>query len=209
MVTSSELQYAMMKAVFIDRDGTLIKNMPNNIDPDRVVLDECAIEALKLLQQNDFLLIVTANQGGIAKGDFTEKEVDKVNKRIAELLAAEDVFIDAFYFSPYHPDGIIAEYARNSDDRKPSAGMLLKAANSFEIDLSHSWVIGDMLDDVEAGHRAGCTTILYNNGNENDWRTDRFRQPDYIVNDLYKAACAICEISEPSLVSYEFSLDPL
>jgi len=199
----------MNKAVFIDRDGTLIRNKPWNINPDVVELDDCAVDALRLLQQHDFLLLVVANQGGIAKGHFTAKDVDVVNKKIADLLAAEGVYIDAFYYSPYHPDGIVTDLARNSDDRKPSAGMLLKAAASYSIDLSHSWVIGDMLDDVEAGHRAGCTTILYNNGNETDWRTDRFRQPDYIVNDLYKAACAICEIHEPRIVSYEFSLDPL
>ncbi|BAV08687.1 D,D-heptose 1,7-bisphosphate phosphatase [Filimonas lacunae] len=199
----------MIKAVFIDRDGTLIKNRPFNIDPSLVELDDCAVDALKLMQQNDFLIIVIANQGGIAKGNFTAKQVDAVNARIASMLAENEVYIDAFYYSPFHPDGIIAEFAKNSDDRKPSAGMLLKAASSFGIDLSHSWVIGDLLDDMEAGHRAGCTTILYNNENETDWRVDRFRQPDYIVNDLYKAACAVCEISEPSIVNYEFSLDPL
>lgn len=199
----------MMKAVFIDRDGTLIRNTPCNINPELVELDDCATDALRLLQQNDFLLMIVANQGGIAKGHFTAKEVDVVNKRIADMLAAEGVYIDAFYYSPYHPDGIISEYARNSDDRKPASGMLLNAAAAFSIDLSHSWIIGDMLDDVEAGRRAGCNTILYNNGNETDWRTDRFRQPDYIVNDLYKAACAVCEIHEPSIVNYEFSLDPL
>lgn len=199
----------MIKAVFIDRDGTLIENAPDNIDPERVVLDDCAVEALKLMQQNDFLLIVTGNQGGIARGNYTAKEVDAVNRRIAALLAENDVYIDAFYYSPFHPDGIVPEFSINSDDRKPSSGMLLKAASAFNIDLSHSWVIGDMLDDVEAGRRAGCTTILYNNGNEADWRTDRFRQPHYIVNDLYKAACAVCEISEPSIMNYEFSLDPL
>ncbi len=155
----------MMKAVFIDRDGTLIRNLPYNTNPDLVELDDCATDALKLLQQNDFLLMVVANQGGIAKGHFSAKEVDVVNARIAAILAAEGVYIDAFYYSPYHPDGIVPEFAKNSDDRKPAPGMLLSAAAAFSIDLSHSWIIGDMLDDVEAGRRAGCSSREIRRGN--------------------------------------------
>lgn len=183
----------MNKAVFIDRDGTLIKNVPYNVTPELIVPEKNAVEALRQLQAHDYLLVVVANQGGIAKGLFTEKELIKANTYLAGLLAKQNVFIDAFYYCPHHPDGMVADYAKKCDCRKPAPGLLLRAAAELQIDLKHSWMIGDMLDDVEAGHRAGCKSILYNTGNETRWAMSRFREPDRKVVDLYKAAEIICQ----------------
>lgn len=193
----------MNKAVFIDRDGTLIKNVPYNVDPGSIVLEKNAVEALALLQRNDYLLIVVANQAGVAKGYFNEKDLLNANKQLASLLAAENVFIDAFYYCPHHPDGTIAAYARKCNCRKPAPGMLLQAAQELQIDLADSWMIGDMLDDVEAGHRAGCKSILYDVGNEEEWVMDKYRQPDCKTDNLYKAAGVICQVDYKPLVAHE------
>lgn len=168
-----------------------------------MVLEKNAAEALALLQQNDYLLIVVSNQAGIAKGYFNEKELMNANKHLASLLAAQDVFIDAFYYCPHHPDGTIATYAIKCDCRKPSPGMLLRAAQELQIDLADSWMIGDILDDVEAGHRAGCKSILYDVGNETEWVMDKYRQPDCKTDDLLKAAGTICQVNYSNVIEHE------
>ncbi|RXK83743.1 D-glycero-alpha-D-manno-heptose-1,7-bisphosphate 7-phosphatase [Filimonas effusa] len=194
----------MIKAVFLDKDGTLVKNVPYNVTPELIELDEEAVDALRLLQQQNFLLVVVSNQAGIAKGYFDEKALQTANTHIASLLAAQGIQIDAFYYCPHHPDGIIVEYAVKCDCRKPAPGLLLQAAEKLEIDLAGSWMIGDILDDVDAGHRAGCRSILYDNGNETKWEKDnKYREPDYTVNSLYKAAQIICGASELKLESHE------
>lgn len=179
----------MNKAIFLDKDGTLIRNVPYNITPALIELNEEIVETLRILQQHNYLLVVVSNQAGVAKGYFDEKALVGVNNHIAGLLAGSGVAIDAFYYCPHHPDGIIAEYAIKCDCRKPAPGMLLQAAATLEIDLAASWMIGDFLDDVEAGHRAGCKSILYDNGGEKGWLKDnKYREPDYTVTSLLQAA---------------------
>lgn len=187
----------MNKAVFIDKDGTLIQNVPYNVNPDLIKLDKDAIFLLQQLQKHDYLLVVISNQAGVAKGYFEEKDLAKVNTRIAALLQEAGIEIDAFYYCPHHPDGVIAEYAVKCDCRKPAPGLLLQAASALEIDLSGSWMIGDILNDVEAGHRAGCKSIFYDCGNETDWEKDKYREPDYTVRSLSEAAAIICGVAEP------------
>lgn len=186
----------MSKAIFIDKDGTLIHNVPYNVNPRKIKLNDGAVEMLASLQQRDYLLIVVSNQAGVAKGYFTEKELMQVNRRINELLLANGVAIDAFYYCPHHPDGIIAEYAVRCDCRKPAPGLLLKAAAEYNIDLGRSWMIGDILHDVEAGKRAGCNTILLNNGNETEWILNKYREPDYTIQHLADAPRLICNTAE-------------
>jgi len=193
----------MNKAVFIDKDGTLVKNVPYNVDPEKMMIEPNAVEALTLLQQHDYLIVVVSNQAGIAKGYFDEKDLMKANSHLAGLLAAEGVFIDAFYYCPHHPDGTIAAYSKKCDCRKPAPGMLLRAARELQIDLADSWMIGDILDDVEAGHRAGCKSILYDVGNETEWVMDRFRQPDHKITDLLKAADIICQLNYGKVLEHE------
>lgn len=193
----------MNKAVFIDKDGTLVKNVPYNVDPERMIIEPNAVEALTLLQQKDYLIVVVSNQAGIAKGFFSEKDLMKANSYLAGMLAEAGVFIDAFYYCPHHPDGTIAAYSCKCDCRKPAPGMLLRAARELQIDLSQSWMIGDLLDDVEAGHRAGCKSILYDVGNETEWVMDRFRNPDHKVTDLLKTADIIGQMNYMKVVANE------
>lgn len=169
------------QAVFLDKDGTLIHDVPYNVDPARIALTECAGEALRLLCDAGYLLIVVTNQPGIAKGYFDAAALDGVARRIGALLAPHGVAIDAFLHCPHDAgDGCAC--------RKPEPGMLLDAAAAHGIDLSHSWMVGDILNDVEAGSRAGCRTVLINNGNETEWKLAPHRAPDLVSSNLLHAA---------------------
>ncbi len=171
----------MNKAVFIDRDGTLIKDIPYNVEPAFIEFLPHAIETLVQLKRNNFLLILISNQSGVARGFFTLNDVEKMHQTIQQKLWKHDVQLDAMYYCPHYPYGKIAEYSFDCSCRKPKPGLIFQAANSHNIDLSNSWMIGDILNDVEAGNAAGCKTILLNNGNETEWLLNEIRTPAFTV----------------------------
>ncbi|MES2538219.1 MAG: HAD family hydrolase [Pseudomonadota bacterium] len=180
-----------MRAIFLDKDGTLVEDVPYNVDPARVRLSPTAGAALRDFRRQGFLLFVITNQPGIARGFYDERALETVRQRLSELLAAEGIVLDGFYFCPHHPDGSIARHAIGCDCRKPRPGMILRAAGQHGIDLSQSWMIGDILDDVEAGNRAGCRTVLIDNGNETVWKMSARRTPARVALTLHDAAAAI------------------
>ncbi|HJV73460.1 MAG TPA: HAD family hydrolase [Noviherbaspirillum sp.] len=180
-----------MRAIFLDKDGTLVENVPHNVDPDRLVLSWQAGHALQLFRQLGYALIVVSNQSGIAHGLFTETSLIPVERRLDELLAQYGVALDGFYYCPHSPDGAINRYAISCTCRKPMPGMLYRAAHEHDIELSRSWMIGDILNDVEAGRRAGCRTALIDNGNETEWKISAQRTPHLSAPDLYTAATMI------------------
>jgi D-glycero-D-manno-heptose 1,7-bisphosphate phosphatase len=149
-------------AVFFDRDNTLIAGNEYLGDPAGVVLVPRAAEAVARVRRMGFAAVVVSNQSGVARGMFTEDAVRSVNARMDELLRADDAdaIIDRHEYCPYHPDGTVELYRRDSDLRKPRPGMILLAADRMAIDLSRSWLVGDAPRDVEAGAAAGCRTIL-------------------------------------------------
>lgn len=149
----------MNKAVFIDKDGTLIKNVPYNVDPDKIKLMLHAGE-LKKLQDRGYLIIVVSNQTGVAKGLFEEVDLIPVRKKIIQLLKEKNIILADFYYCPHDANGKIKKYKKICQDHKPQPGMLFKATKDHNIDLSHSWIIGDTIDDIQVGKRAGCKTIL-------------------------------------------------
>ena len=183
----------MRPAVFIDKDGTLVDDVPFNVDPDRIRLAEGAGPALRRLQTLGLKLIVVTNQSGIARGLFPESAMDIVQDRLTELLAAHDVSLDAFVYCPHWPHGRVASLAYACSCRKPLPGMLLRAAEAMHLHLDASWMIGDILDDIEAGRRAGCHTILIDNGNETEWRIDTMRHPHRLARSLDQAADLIAQ----------------
>jgi D-glycero-D-manno-heptose 1,7-bisphosphate phosphatase len=195
----------MNKAVFVDKDGTLIRDVPYNVKPEYVMLESGVTDALKKIKQHNYLLIVISNQSGIAKGLFTERDLEPVKTKIQELLYPADIQIDEFYFCPHHPDGVMKEYTTACTCRKPEPGMILQAAVDFNIDLTSSWMIGDILHDIEAGNKAGCKTILIDNGNETQWITNEMRWPSYIVNGMDEAAAIILEARRNVEFQYQFS----
>lgn len=176
------------KAVFIDKDGTLIPDIPYNVDPSRISLENNMVQGLKYLQSHGYLLVIISNQSGIAQGYFTEEEFIAAQKKIEQLLKSQAIRLNGFYYCPHHPDGIIKEYSFACDCRKPESGLLLRASSDLNIDLSSSWMLGDILNDVEAGNKAGCRTILIDNGNETEWLMTPERRPNYIVKTINDAA---------------------
>ncbi len=175
-------------AVFLDKDGTLIEDVPFNVDPALIRLTPGAGEALRSLRDAGFKLIVVSNQSGVARGLFPEAALARVAERLDALLAEWDVRLDGFYTCPHHPEGSVPEYAIACACRKPAPGMILAAAREHGVDLQRSWLIGDILNDVEAGRRAGCRTILLDNGNETEWELSAERRPDFVAPDLGAAA---------------------
>lgn len=176
-----------MKAVFLDKDGTLVKDVPYNADPRFVLFESFVFEGLKLLQQ-EYKLIIISNQAGIAKGKFTTTQLIEYWSGLIGALSDQGVSVAGYYFCPHHPEGSVEEYSINCDCRKPAPGLILQAAREHEINLKDSWMIGDILNDVEAGHRAGCRSILIDNGNETEWADERGRIPDFVVRHFGEAA---------------------
>jgi D,D-heptose 1,7-bisphosphate phosphatase len=150
------------KAVFLDRDNTLIKDPGYISHPDQVELLDGVAESLIELKALGYKLIVVTNQSAVARGMVTEKVLAEIHERTEQLLGLKGASLDRIYYCPYHPEGVIPEYRRESDCRKPNPGMLLTAAEEMDIDLRQSWMIGNGNHDIEAGLRAGCKTILVN-----------------------------------------------
>jgi D,D-heptose 1,7-bisphosphate phosphatase len=148
------------KAIFLDRDDTLIEDLGYINNPDQVKLLDGVPEALSELRTMGYKLIVASNQSAVARGIVSEKALEEIHNRLREVLARKGAYIDRIYYCPYHPDGVVPRYRRESDWRKPNPGMFLAAAKDMSIDLNQSWVVGNSDSDIEAGLRAGCKTIL-------------------------------------------------
>jgi D,D-heptose 1,7-bisphosphate phosphatase len=181
----------MKRAVFLDKDGTLIDDVPYNVDPALLRLAQGAGPALRLMQGMGYRLIVVSNQSGVARGLFSEAALPPLFAALQGMLAREGVSLDGWYWCPHHAQGETAGYAIECGCRKPMPGMLLQAAREHGIDLARSWMVGDILNDVEAGRRAGCRTVLIDNGNETEWLRAPLRTPDISVPDLLSAARAM------------------
>ena len=149
----------MDKAAFLDRDGTIIEDMHYLGDPGAVKLLSGAAAAIESLVEAGYKIVVVTNQSGVARGLFTEETLGLIHAEMRRLVSAGGGRIDAVYYCPYLEGGAVARYAVASELRKPSPGMLLKAAGEMNIDLAASWMIGDSDGDVMAGRSAGCRTI--------------------------------------------------
>ena len=148
------------KAVFLDRDNTLIEDPGYINHPNQVELLGGVGSALSDMRDMGYKLVIVTNQSGVARGIVTEEVLADIHERLLKLLRKEGVFLDAIYYCPFHPDGVIEKYRIESDLRKPGPGMLFMAAEEMDIDLEQSWMIGDSYRDIEAGKNAGCRTIL-------------------------------------------------
>jgi D-glycero-D-manno-heptose 1,7-bisphosphate phosphatase len=178
------------RAVFLDRDGTLVERSHYPSRPEHLRLYPGIAAPLAALRRAGFRLVVITNQSGIARGYFTEADLDRMHAYLRAELAARGVELDAFYHCPHHPDGQVAGLAMRCDCRKPAPGLLLRAARELGLDLARSWFIGDILDDVEAGARAGCRTALVDLGTEPAPQS-ALRQPDFVARDTAHALAII------------------
>jgi D-glycero-D-manno-heptose 1,7-bisphosphate phosphatase len=184
----SRLEHMSARAVFLDKDGTLIHDVPYNVNPDLITLAEGVAEGLPLIHAAGYRLIVVSNQSGVARGYFPEQALVAVEARLRQLLSQIGVPLAGFYYCPHYPAGTEPGYSRACDCRKPQPGLLLRAAREHEIDFARSWLVGDKLDDVETGRRAGCETILIDDGQETEWSLSPQRLPHHIAADLAEAA---------------------
>lgn len=152
------------RAIFLDRDGTINENMDTKPSVESFRLLPGVAEAIRKINDSHYLAIVVTNQPMIAKGFVTFKEIDSIHKKLETLLGKQKAYIDRIYFCPHHPEkgfpGEIIELKKACLCRKPSPGMLIQAAQDFNIDLNNSWMIGDSQVDISAGKNAGCKTIL-------------------------------------------------
>lgn len=177
------------RAIFLDKDGTIIENVPYNVDPALLKLTPSAIEGLRLLQARGFLLVIVTNQSGLARRLFDRLQLNQALAALRAMLAAGEVNILDVFVCPHAPAA--SALAPGCLCRKPAPGLLLQAAAVHQIDLRRSWMVGDILNDVEAGRRAGCRTVLMDVGNETEWRLTPIRTPDVRAPDLLEAARAI------------------
>ena len=161
----------MKRAVFIDRDGTI------NVEKEYLYLIDDfefipgAVEAIRLLNEAGFLVVVVTNQSGVARGYYTEDDVLHLHRYIDDELALSGAKVDAWFYCPHHPSGR-GSYSLPCRCRKPLPGMLLEAARQMDIDLTMSVMIGDKIADVKAGLAAGCRTILVRTGYGTDAEAD-------------------------------------
>jgi D-glycero-D-manno-heptose 1,7-bisphosphate phosphatase len=161
----------MKRAVFFDRDGTLIEDAGYLSAPEEVEVLPGAPQAVRRFNRAGFLVVVASNQSGVARGMYTTDDVDRVNERLRQLFAAEGARIDAFYYCPHLSTGTVPAYAKECECRKPKPGMLYEAAQDLDIDLTESFMVGDSLRDVQAGRKAQCRSILVGSAAELDAET--------------------------------------
>jgi histidinol-phosphate phosphatase family protein len=178
-------------AVFLDKDGTVVEDVPYNVDPARIRFAPGAERGLAAFHAAGFALVMISNQSGVSHGYFPEEALRAVERRVRSLLLDFGVPLAGFYYCPHHPRGKLSAYATECSCRKPRPGMILRAAYDLGLHPPSSWCIGDILDDVEAGRRAGCRTVLLDNGHETEWRRSPSRRPDVVATDLAEAASVI------------------
>ena len=145
----------MVVAIFLDRDGVINKEVGYLSNPEEFEFIDGSIEALKILKEKGYLLIVITNQAGIARGYYSEEKLNRIHEKMVKILEENQIILDDIYFCPHHPD-----FTGECDCRKPKPGMILKAKKKFQINLKKSYMVGDTLKDIETGHNAQCLTVL-------------------------------------------------
>ena len=179
----------MNKAVFLDRDGVITQEPPHYAHRvDELEFIPRSPEAIKLLNENNFVIIIVSNQSGIARGYYQEEDTVTFNQAMEKKLAEIGAHIDAIYYCPHHPEAKIEKYRIDCDCRKPKTGMLKRAEKNMNIDLKKSYIVGDRWSDIEAGKNTGCKTILVKTGSGIKSLKSNKITCDYIANDLYDAA---------------------
>jgi D,D-heptose 1,7-bisphosphate phosphatase len=179
-------------AVFLDRDGTLIKDVGYLKYPSQIKLFRQTAGALKALRKAGFYLLVVSNQSGVARGYFSEAQVKKVHQKLQRMLKVQDAKIDAFFYCPHHPQGKVKSLSKHCDCRKPSTGMIRQALKRYPVDLKKSYVVGDKIDDLLLAYNAKVSGgILVRTGNgrksERDLKKLKLKK-SVVVSNLAQAA---------------------
>ena len=176
------------KCVFLDRDGTINVEVSYLHRVEDVQLIKNVPEAINLLNHNGYKVIVLSNQSGVARGYFSEEDVRGVNREIDRLIRLKGGEIEDFYFCPHYLGGKIQKYAIQCSCRKPGIGMIGRAAQDYDIDISNSYMIGDKASDVKMANNAGCRSILVKTGYGLEECSNIAIEADFIAEDLLDAA---------------------
>lgn len=185
----------MDRIVFLDRDGTINEEVNYLYRPEELHVFPGVPEAIRLLREHGYRIIVVTNQAGVARGYYTEADVDTLHGFLNETLKKQGAWIDHFFYCPHHPEHGIGKYRVSCSCRKPGIGMFERAEQYYQVDKAHSWMIGDKLLDIEAGNHYGVRTVLVGTGYgtevQNEQQT-RGEQPyDIYAETLMDAARAI------------------
>ena len=176
------------RAVFLDRDGTIIRQVELLHATKEIRVFAGAARAIREMNRLGYMMIIVSNQPVVARGIITPEEVDRLNEIFADRLGKEGAKIDASYFCPHHPKANLKKYRMTCDYRKPGIGMFRDAARTYQVDLKRSFLVGDTTQDVQAGNRAKVTTILVKTGHggKDPWQHEG--KPDFVTKDLAGAA---------------------
>lgn len=175
------------RVVFIDRDGTINREVDNLRQLRDLRLLPNVAEAIRTLNKKEYLVIVVANQPVVARGWITEEKLGEIHRAIAGRLKRKGAVLDAIYYCPHHPDATLPEYRKDCLDRKPKTGLLRKAAKTFNVSLANAFFIGDTTTDIKTAINAGIRPILVKTGYGG--KDGKFEvSPEYIAEDLLDAA---------------------
>lgn len=181
----------MNRAIFIDRDGTISEEVGYINHLSRFRLFPYSAAALNQLHKNGYLAIVITNQAGVARGYFSEAMVQEIHQQMKKELETSGARLDAIYYCAHHPSVGEPPYQLDCDCRKPKPGLLLRAAQDYNIDLANSWMVGDRYSDIELAANAGVKSALVLSGyGRGEWEHQReswSRQPDLVADDLLAA----------------------
>jgi len=186
----SQVRKTFERAVFLDRDGTIIEEVGYLDRPERVEFFPWTIDAIRLLNRAGLAVVLVSNQSGIARGFFTDAVVEQTHRRMADMLTAGGACIDAYYYCPHHPDGSIADFAKVCECRKPARGLVDRAVGEFGIDPARSFVVGDRWIDVRLARTVGAKGVLVRTGYGDceERRPPPDLQADVIVDNLVAAS---------------------
>ena len=183
------------RAVFMDRDGTISEEVGYVNHPSRFRLFPYAVEAIKHLNQNGWLAIVVTNQAGVARGYFPEQMIETVHTDMTKQINDGGGRLDAIYYCAHHPSVGEPPYRIDCDCRKPKPGLIMRAAEEFDIDLKQSWMVGDRYSDVELAHNANVKSMLvlsgYGRGEWEHQRSSWSQRPDAVAEDFLEAVLLI------------------
>ncbi len=181
----------MNKAVFVDKDGTIVVDVGYLSDPEKLKLLPYTSSAIKMFNEANFKVFVISNQSGIARGYLSEDILQTIDKKLQKELLKNGAYVDGIYYCPHHPEEGIYPYRGECECRKPQPGLINKAAFEHGLDLCASYVIGDKGSDIETGKRAGTKTILVLTGKGKETLNGgelKGMKPDHISENLHDAA---------------------
>ncbi|MEA3493697.1 MAG: D-glycero-beta-D-manno-heptose 1,7-bisphosphate 7-phosphatase [Candidatus Margulisiibacteriota bacterium] len=177
----------MNKAVFLDRDGTIIEDVGYLNSHRDIQFIAGSIEAIKKLNAAGYKVVVITNQAGVARGLITEDMLQTIDKTLHKWILSGGAHLDGVYYCPHHPEHGVYPYKQECECRKPHSGLIKRAHRELNIDLSQSFMVGDKATDIEAGKRAGTKTILVESGRGKEEKKKMTEKPDHIAENLAAA----------------------